>query len=407
MTCLEQLYDGYRPGWTLPGPFYTDRDLFEAEAKSIFGRHWLFAGHSCQIPRPGDYFTYQAGGDPIIVIRADDGGINALHNTCRHRGSRLCAHGAGYARRLVCPYHNWTYDGNGALLSAPNLGPAFQKSDFGLHRAHAREVAGLIFVCAAHSPPDFAAAAAELSGLLDPHGLAVGKIAHSETYELAANWKLVIENHRECYHCPNAHREYARIHFDTRLKSAAWKDRIAARTEACRQRLAAMGIDGGNINPTSAFTGQWWRANRTAFPEGYVTESPDGQPVAPLMGQFTEADVGTARAGTYPNFWLHATSDHATTMQVIPLAPDRTLMRADWLVRADAVEGVDYQVDRLIAFTDRVNREDRDLILGQAAGIRSSRYGPGPLMEDDEARVRHFLDWYMRQMTAPQLQAAS
>ena len=395
---LDELYAEYRPGWTLSRPFYRDPVLFEAEAEHIFRRSWLFAGHECQIPGQGDYFTFEAGVDSIIVIRTGGGGINALFNTCRHRGTKICADECGQAKRLVCPYHQWAYDTDGALIAARGLPEEFDKSSLGLHRAKVRLAGGLIFICAAETPPDFDSVEAEFNVLLDPHDLSGAKIAHTVDYELQANWKLVIENHRECYHCPNAHKEYTKVHYDTRLTSAAWKAEIEARTEACRTQWAALGLETENVNPTSTFTGAWWRANRTAFPEGHVTESPDGKPVAPLMGAFSQADMGTARAGTYPNFWMHATGDHATTMRLTPTGPETTRMRADWLVRADAREGADYEVERLIAFSDRVNREDRDLILGQAAGVSSSRYAPGPLVMDDESRVQHFLDWYMARM---------
>ena len=402
MTRIDELYADYRPGRSLARPFYRDPAIFEVEIDRIFRQSWLFAGHGCQIPEAGDYFTFEAGGDSIIVIRTDDGDVSALFNTCRHRGTRICPDENGHAKRLVCPYHNWTYDKDGALVAARGLPAEVDKTSLGLHRAHVRISGGLIFICAGATPSDFDPVDTEFSALLDPHDLTGAKIAHSSSYELQANWKLVVENHRECYHCSNAHKEYAKIHYDTRLTSAAWIDEIEARTEACRVKWAAIGLETGNVNPTSKFTGAWWRANRTAFPEGHVTESPDGKPVAHLLGAFTDPDIGTARAGTYPNFWLHATGDHATTMRVTPTGPETTLMRADWLVRADAVEGVDYEVERLIAFTDRVNREDRDLILGQAAGVRSSRYAPGPLIMDEESRVQHFLDWYMAKMTSPE-----
>jgi Rieske 2Fe-2S family protein len=398
MAGLDQLYAEYRPGWTLARPFYRDGAIFEAEAGRIFRRSWLFAGHECQIPRPGDYFTVDAGGDSIIVIRTEEGDVNALFNTCRHRGSKICTEERGQAKRLVCPYHRWAYDTDGALIAARGLPAEVDRSSLGLHRAAVRLTGGLIFICAAGEPPDFDSVEAEFSALLDPHDLAGAKIAHTVEYELPANWKLVVENHRECYHCPTAHKEYSKIHYDTRLTSAAWVDEIEARTEACRTQWAALGLDTENVTPASSFTGAWWRANRTAFPAGHVTESPDGKPVAPLMGEFTEADMGTARAGTYPNFWMHATGDHAATMRLTPAGPESTWMRADWLVRADAVEGVDYEVERLIAFSDRVNREDRDLILGQAAGVSSSRYAPGPLVREEESRVQHFLDWYIAMM---------
>ena len=111
-------FQARRPGMSLDRKFYTDPEFYRLDLETLFYRDWLFAGHDCEIPAPGDYFTIQIGDYPIIVLRGRDGAIRALHNTCRHRGSRICSAAKGAAKRLVCPYHQWTYDLDGSLIRA-------------------------------------------------------------------------------------------------------------------------------------------------------------------------------------------------------------------------------------------------------------------------------------------------
>src|SRR4051812_17248770 len=114
---VAELADGYRPGWSLPGPFYSDDSVYRADLERIWRTGWLFAGHSCEISKPGDYFTLEVDADSIIVVRAEDETIRGLHNVCRHRGSLICTEPAGHAKKLVCPYHQWTYGLDGNLLA--------------------------------------------------------------------------------------------------------------------------------------------------------------------------------------------------------------------------------------------------------------------------------------------------
>lgn len=112
----------------------------------IWYRDWLFVGHDCEITRPGSYFTVQVGDYPVVVVRGRDGVIRALHNTCRHRGSRVCAEQKGMAARLVCPYHQWTYDLDGSLVFARQMGEDLCKQDLGLKPVACESVAGYVFL---------------------------------------------------------------------------------------------------------------------------------------------------------------------------------------------------------------------------------------------------------------------
>lgn len=395
---IEELCASRRPGWSLPRPFYMDEAIYRVEMARIFRRGWLFAGHTCQIPETGDYLTYELDGDSILLTRGRDGRIQALFNVCRHRGARVCSRPSGRANRLVCPYHQWTYDLDGRLLAAASMDGAPCLSELGLHRAHVRELDGLIFVSLAHDPPSFAEAHDRISAVIRPHGLDRAKVAHVVSRDIAANWKLVVENQRECYHCPARHPEYVRVHYDTQVDDPAMQAEIEARLVECRARWAALGLDVSAVSASSAYTGPWYRANRTPLRPGFVTESLDGRPVAPLMGDFTEPDVGTARANTYLNFWLHATGDHAATVLVTPLGPSMTRTMTTWLVRGDAVLGVDYDLDRLTAFTLTQSRQDWAILENQALGVRSSRYESGPYSGLKEANVERFVLWYLEQV---------
>jgi Rieske 2Fe-2S family protein len=157
---LERLAAAHRPGFALQGEFQTDPGIYRLDLERIWRRGWLFAGHSCQVKGPGDFFTFDVDTDSLVVVRGDDGRLNALHNTCRHRGMRVCQAEAGRVRAFVCPYHQWTYGRNGDLLACSGMDRDgdLDRRDFGLHRAHVREVGGLIFVSLAAHPPSFEAA---------------------------------------------------------------------------------------------------------------------------------------------------------------------------------------------------------------------------------------------------------
>ena len=197
---LEELIASRRPGWSLPQPFYVDDSIYRADIEKIFRTQWLFAGHSCQIPEPGDFFTLEIDTDSLIFIRSDDGQIHALHNVCRHRGTRICNEDSGRAGKLVYPYHQWTYSTDGALLTCRGMREDLDKAGFSLHKAHLKELEGLIFVCLAEHPPEFQPAADCIAPYARPQRMAEAKVAKIVDYDIPANWKVVWENNRECYH---------------------------------------------------------------------------------------------------------------------------------------------------------------------------------------------------------------
>ena len=170
------------PGHSLLQQFYGDDRVYHVDLERIWRRGWLFAGHSCEISKPGQYFTLEVDADSILVIRDENLRVQALHNVCRHRGSLICEDSCGNAKKLVCPYHRWTYDLDGELLHAPGMQEDLDKSQLGLHPVHIRETEGLIFISLASEPPDFDAADEVLADLAKPQGLARAKIAKAVDY---------------------------------------------------------------------------------------------------------------------------------------------------------------------------------------------------------------------------------
>jgi Rieske 2Fe-2S family protein len=397
MTDFAELIECQRDGFTLQAWLYHAPAVFEAELAQIFRQHWLFVGHSCELPNRGDFLTWRIGGEALIVVRADDGGIRALHNVCRHRGSLICEREQGNAQRFVCPYHAWTYGLDGRLLNAPGAS-GLDRSRLGLKSAHAEEVCGLIFINLADRPEPIEVLRAHFEPILGPHRLERAKVAKVVDYDLPVNWKTVTENNRECLHCPANHRLYVSVTYDVDSHDPGKQAEIEARLCECRTRWAQMGLDVSRVNTSSDATASWFRANRTPVRTGFVTESRDGQPVAPLMGDFSDFDMGTARLNTNVNFWCHANSDYANTVRITPLASERTIVRACWLVRADAREGRDYDPARVIEVHATTMEEDWAICRRVAAGLRSSAYEPGPLSPDREHNVQGFLRWYLRTM---------
>ena len=205
---VADLLEQYRSGWSLEQAFYTNEEVFDAEWKHIFQKHWLYAGNTAQIPKEGDYFLYHLQNDSIIIIRGNDNEVSALYNTCRHRGSAICLNDAGHVAKLICPYHQWVYDKDGRLLNARMMPDDFCKDHYHLHSANVQVVEGLIFISLADTPSDFSSIQKSLSPFLKPFKISNAKLACIKTYELNANWKLIAENFRECYHCGGAHPEY-------------------------------------------------------------------------------------------------------------------------------------------------------------------------------------------------------
>jgi Rieske 2Fe-2S family protein len=403
---VDLLAAQYRPGWSLPRGFYSDVAVYQADVERIWRRGWLFAGHSCELPKPGDFITLTVDTDSLIIIRGEDGRAQGLHNVCRHRGSLICTDPTGHAKRLVCPYHQWTYATDGQLLACRGMRPDLNKTEFGLRSFQTREVEGLIYFTLAEEPLDFSPAQKKLSAAARPQGFDLAKVAKTVDYLVHANWKLVWENNRECFHCNLNHPQYIRANFDhynaddTSSAIKAQLDTVVSRSQA-KWEAAGLGPtrdESGMTNFPDAERNIWFSANRTPLVDGYVSETMDGKQVSTLMGDYQDPDVGTLRMRSLPNFWNHSSCDHAVSTRLLPAGPQLTAVQVVWLVHQDAVEGRDYQLDKLMPFWQLTSEQDWEICARQQRGVNSSAYVPGPYSDFKEYNVDSFVQWYMKML---------
>lgn len=393
-------------GFGLEQAYYADPALFAREMTDVFARAWMFAGHECEIPKSGDWFTYEIGGvgaaaESVIAVRGADRTIRAFYNVCRHRGSRICTSERGHGQAFVCPYHAWAYDLNGRLLRDTSADHGMGASELSLRPVAVRTVGGLIFVNLAgggEAEKEWAAAEAVLAPALKPQGLERARIAARADYTVAANWKLVWENNRECLHCPTVHKEYIQANYDIHVGDPKREAEIAQRTRECAVEWVKKGLEAPSLK--SDMTAGWLRANRTPLRPGFVTETLDGKQAAPLMGGYPDAEVGTLRVTTFPGFWMHGSCDHAVTTRVTPAGPMQTNVSVYWLVDEKAREGRDYDLKALMPYWQRTSEQDWTLVQNVQKGVLSRAYAPGPLSKSKEYNVAQFIDWYLRRLGA-------
>jgi len=387
----------HRHGHALPRAFAVDPEIYEHELEAIWRRSWLFAGPSIQAPLPGDFFRFDLGDDSVIVGRGHRGELIALHNTCRHRGMPVCEGESGHVERWVCPYHQWSYELDGSLRTCGGMNDQLQRADYGLVRAGVAEIGGLVFVWLGSDPEPLGEAATELAAALAPQGLERATVAHQIDYEVGANWKLIWDNNRECWHCHASHPQYVRANFDNAPDNETTRALIARRSSDHARALGvARAVDHGEpgLYPFPS-PGRWWSASRTSLAPDFVTESLDGAPVAPLMGEYAEYDVGTLRVRTVPNFWCHASADHVVATRLAPAGPELTRVRVQWLVDREAVAGRDYDPGRLLPFWRVTSEQDWSLCERNHRGVRNPAFVPGPYSLAREQNVIAFADWYL------------
>lgn len=413
-AALTDLIQRRRPGYSLEQPFYVDPHIFETDLDRIYRRHWLLAGPTCRLAQSGDFFRYDIANDSLIVLRDDAGDVRAFHNVCRHRGSRVCLDEQGHAKRLVCQYHHWAYGLDGALCSARHLPEEIDQTSLSLHPVQVRVVAGLIFVCLANEPPDFTQTAADVAEFLTPHGLERTRVCRQTVEVIRANWKVVAENFWECYHCAPTHPEFCGVmsyaHAQNNERLLAERRQFEREwEETTRQRgfkvgrVELSGSLGLRPEPDQAQSGQspnlrgLHQGGRLPIRPGFVTQSRDGKPLAPLLGDYTEYDGGITSFMHFPLIWYVVSNDHALLTRFTPVSPLETELELTWLVRDDAVEGRDYDPDAVCWLWRVTAEQDKTICENNQRGILSSRYQPGPYTTP-ESSVDDFVSWYLREL---------
>ncbi|MBU2957785.1 aromatic ring-hydroxylating dioxygenase subunit alpha [Paracoccus sp. 1_MG-2023] len=406
-TPTAQLIAQRQAKHSLPRDLYCSETTYRDDLEMIWYREWLFAGPAAELPKTGSFTTMQVGEYPVIVTRGADGRVRAFHNVCRHRGQRLCATASGTNPKLVCPYHQWTYDLDGKLIFARDMGPDFDPSKYGLKPVHCVDIAGLIFICLAKIPPPINEMAAQIMRYVGPHGLKDARIAHSSTIVERGNWKLVIENNRECYHCGGSHPSLCRTYSDD-PSMTAMEGPDSASPEIIDHWKRCEGAD-----LPSRFVHHpqmQWRLARIPLLNHAESYTLSGKAaVRQRMGTVPFADAGALLFFNYPNTWNHFLADHSVVFRVVPIGPTETQVTTHWLVHKDAVEGVDYDLADLTHVWMHTNDEDRIVVEENQAGILSPAYEPGPYSTLQEEGVIQFTDWYcatMAERLGPQTMAA-
>lgn len=332
------------------------------------------------------------GAYPLIVVRGHDGTVGALHNVCRHRGFIVCEATAGTARRrFVCPYHQWSYELDGRLAKARSMPDDIDPEPLALARAQCAVVGALIFVSVAGDPPDIGALRTLLEPYLAPFDLESARVAHETTTVEQGNWKLVMENNRECFHCRTAHPELcATFPSGAQHSGGGTADDLRGIAEFAAR------CDAAGLSSRFQAADDWqYRAMRMPLAAGARSMTIDGTPaVSRRFGSLPDVDVGDVLVYHYPSTWNHFMADHAVTFRILPVGPTVTELRTTWLVPGDAVEGRDYDLTRLTEVWEATNRQDTSLVERTQRGVRSPAYRPGPYAPHEEEGVIQFVDWY-------------
>ena len=395
-TDIGTLVAAQEKGYALAQPFYVSDAIFAQDVENVFYHDWQLAGHISEIPEAGDYFLFEMMKESVIVVRGKGGEVHALANVCRHRGSRVCIEPRGNTKRFTCPYHAWAFNLDGSLFNARMLDEEHDRSKLGLKPVAVEVFHGMIYVSLSDAPASFDRLRADLNPVLAPFGLERTKIAHRESYPVRANWKLLVENYNECYHCTAAHPEFARSHV-THMAA----ERIEPLNAEMQARSKAAGVPTdyfdciGSARPKGSPD---YAYNRYSLFEGYMTGSEDGAGLAPLLGHITAYDSGASDVyiGILNPMLIYC--DHALIYRFIPVDKGTSIQEIIWLVHEDAEEGEDYDLERLKWLWDVTTVADKRIIEKNQEGVNSRFYEPGPLVAM-EAYTQRFIEAYLTTLT--------
>jgi Rieske 2Fe-2S family protein len=354
---------------TPPGDHYTDAGWFAREQSRIFEACWFAAGLLAELPGPGSFRTASVGRESVLLVRDRRGALGAFLNVCRHRGARLCTDPAGTLRNAVrCPYHAWTYGLDGRLIAAPNLDalPEVDRTEYGLRRVHLREWLGLAWVCLADEPPDFDrevvdVVAARLGDRDTVAAWGVERLVPGQriVYDVAANWKLVVENFLECYHCATIHPELTAV-----LPEFA-----------------------------EGYAAQYYVGHGARFgPEvrGFTVSGGESFPRLPEVDDAQDRRYYAVTVN--PQVFLNLVPDHVIVHRMYPLAPDRTVVECDWLFAADVVDG-GADLSPSVELFDRVNQQDFEACERCQLSMTSRMYAEGGVLVPSEHHLAAFHAW--------------
>jgi glycine betaine catabolism A len=350
----------------LPRVAYVDDAVLAWEREHLFSG-WICVGRADDVPVGGMY-AESLGEYGVLLTRTEDGELHGFENACRHRGHELlpCGGKAEQAKAIVCPYHAWTYRLDGSLIGARGYRDAapLDKSEFGLKRVPVREWHGWVFVDRLGRGAPFEEHVGALEDVLAPYDAAtlVTSVAHE--YDVAANWKVVVENYQECYHCSMIHPELCQV---------------------------SPPDSGANLDADADWVGGWMDLRPEA-----ETMSLDGHSGGVAMARLDEHEQRTVMyVVVLPNLLISLHPDYVMTHLLTPLAPDRTRIRCSWAFPPEVVSAEGFDPAYAVDFWDLTNRQDWGACESVQRGMKAPHFEPGPLAPDEDG-VYQFVTYVAR-----------
>jgi phenylpropionate dioxygenase-like ring-hydroxylating dioxygenase large terminal subunit len=334
----------------LPPRAFTDPGVFDWELERIF-RDWICVGHASSVSEPGDYVMREVGGDSVVVMAGDDGRPHAFLNVCRHRGARLISDPEGSVRRrLVCPYHAWSYGLDGELKSTRHMEGVedFDTSCWGLIPVRVATVGGLVLVDLSGEADDVAEHVGDLGVHLEHYRVGDLERGGRIVYDVEANWKAIAENYSECLHCPGVHPEL----------------------NALSHYMSGEVLDG---------PGAWCGGSMT-LREGTATMAREGGKTngRPPIGGLAGDDLDSVLYFVlFPNSLVSLHPDYVMLHTLWPRTADRTEVVCEWFFEPDTMAAGGFDPSDAIDFWDQVNREDWHVCELTQKGVRTTGYVPG------------------------------
>ena len=350
---------------TLTGNYYRDPEILGREFERIFFRSWVVAGRQEQVAEPGDYFSFEIGAESVLVVCGRDGAVRAFYNVCRHRGARLCAAGAGrFEGAIRCRYHAWSYALDGALLAVPHLPDreCFPKRDFSLYPVAVEIWEGFVFVRLDSAGATLLSQLGALPERAQPYPLASLRVGARAEREVEANWKILVENFMECYHCPGVHPELASL-----------------------VPLYRTGeVDASGSEPP-------------VYREGAVTATLSGTTQRPIFAGVRERARQRYHAElVLPNLLLYLFPDYVCARSLWPVSPTRTRIVSEWLFEPEILERPDADVSDAVSFMNLLGEQDWQVCEAVQQGIVSRAHRHGVMLAQ-ESEVADVTRWYLEQ----------
>ncbi len=345
----------------LPRAAYLDDVVLEWERRHVFS-DWVCVGRADDLRSPRTASAHPAGEASVLLTRDAAGELHAFENACRHRGHELlpCG-GRSETRLLACPYHAWTYNHDGSLRHAPGYprDGSFDLDRFGLHELPVRQWHGWVFVNPSGTSPAFDRHVGDLEQVVAHYDGADLVTVTTHTYEVAANWKLVVENYQECYHCSSIHPELCRV---------------------------STPQSGENLQTSGDWVGGWM-----ALRDGVSTMSLDGHSNGTVMARLDERQKQSVMyAVLLPNLLMSLHPDYVMTHLLFPVGPAVTRIECSWAFPRATAERPGFDPAYAVDFWDLTNRQDWAACESVQRGIRAPGFVPGPLAPAEDG-VYHFV----------------